>query len=179
MSLRRVSSVSDLAQVARDAVPAVLREFLGLAATEAAGADAATARSSDVELCATVPLAGPEASGHVCLRLARGFALLALRQLHGGSPSGSFEEHEVRDFAGELCNLLAGRVAAELARVGEVCKLGVPEVVIGADTLVAGRPAGGTTPSDPSPASALRSCTIWSCAGHRLTLDLRQYRRLT
>ena len=64
------------------------------------------------------------------------------------------------DTAGELANMAAGRVAAQLAASGYPCRLGTPWVV---------RAAGLPTPPEPAKAHAR---TILRCAGQLLLLEI-------
>jgi CheY-specific phosphatase CheX len=169
-------SKPDLDRIGGEALRAVLGALLGIPATEVKPVDEAASDAPGPGLLATVQLTGPRVSGVVHLRIPHGFAEEAVFRLHGNKPLPLVSRAEVEDFTGELCNMLAGRVAAGLRLEGYACGLGTPEVVdqsgVGrtcrsAPDLPAGAPAG-------APAGGFGATRLdWTCQGHRLTLEMQ------
>ena len=89
---------------------------------------------SDVldSISSSVRLTGQRLSGSVHLQLTPAFVAHAVRLLTGlsGDAGNAIELQD--DAAGELANLVAGRVASQLAVDGYPCKLGTPSVSRGA-----------------------------------------------
>lgn len=110
---------------------------------------------------ASVALFGERMTGEVVLHLPEGFVQESWRRLFGesGTDPGACEAH--RDFAGELTNMVAGRVATSLGESGCPCQLGTPVV-----SFSKVRPEFRAEAQE-----AVR--TEWICAAHWLTLDLR------
>jgi CheY-specific phosphatase CheX len=112
-------------------------------------------------LLGIVKLTGQRVSGVVGLRVPRRFAEQAVLRLVGKDHPRPTGDTGAADFAAELCNMLAGRVATRLRLQGYPCVLDIPEVIRGCHDL-------------PKPeAGADGSRTIWSCQRHRLTLEMQ------
>lgn len=110
---------------------------------------------------AAVALCGEKITGEVRLHLPYGFVREAWGRLLGEAGADSGDPGAHRDFAGELANMIAGRVATVLGEWGCPCQLGTPVI-----SFSEVRP--GFRPATPE---AIR--TEWICAGHWLTLDLQ------
>jgi len=151
----------DLQRLGREALCEVLGALLDFPLTEGRSARETDAESPDGRLQGTVKLTGPHVSGTVHLQLSRAFARHAVVHLVGATHPRPPGDAEVQDFAGELCNMLAGRVAAQLRSQGYPCELGVPEVVREPPGL-----------PEPEPGTE-RGRTDWTCQGHRLALEMR------
>ena len=76
----------------------------------------------------SVPLVGRALSGIVQLRLPGAFLHRAFRALTGLEAAAAGAPALLDDAAGELANMVAGRVAARLAAEGYPCDLGNPSV---------------------------------------------------
>lgn len=144
---------SPLVAAAGEALPHVLRQLLGwevVASTESLDKRESGWRAS-------VMLMAAHWEGEVALEFSDHFATDALQTLLGdaGDAAG------VRDFAGELVNMTAGRMAVRLETSEGACRLGSPEVRRREDPEVR---IGG-------PSVAGR--TDWNCAGHSLSLQVR------
>ncbi len=116
----------------------------------ARGADAAT-------LGASVPLTGSALRGAVSLRLSPALARLLVERLVGqacGSPA------EAQDLCQELCNILAGRMAATLGHEGAVIELGTPSLL------------GPHMTGDTAPAADLIHSSHWLCEHEPLVFAL-------
>ena len=170
-------SCPDLERIGRQALPQVLESLFGWSATELPPADRALGEASGQPLLATVQLTGPRASGVVQVKLPSVFATQAATHLVGGDHAHSAGATSAADLAGEFCNMLAGRVAAQLGVQGYPCELGIPEVVeepaVGGARLLPSHPQVQRTTARQPPRPAHHSRTDWSCQGHQLTLEIR------
>ena len=109
-------------------------------------------------LIGSVKLTGSRVSGDVHLLLPDGFVTKLAGLLLGRS---AVNTEEAADITGELCNMLAGRVAADLTAAGYSSTLSTPEVSHG---------------RGPDPEIALEAQTCrsdWTCEGHLFTLILQ------
>ena len=88
-------------------------------------------RGSD-QITSSVLLAGPRFSGSVQLQLPRTFMMRLAHVLTGVDSAAGENDALLNDAAGELANMVAGRVAAGLATHGYPCTLGIPSVFTGA-----------------------------------------------
>ncbi len=159
--MRPEYSGPDLDRMGEQALHSVLGTLLGLPAAEVMQVDEAAAEASGVRLVATVKLTGQRVSGAVHIHVPRGFAVQAVDRLIGGNHPEPTSDAGVEDFAGELCNMIAGQVAARMRLEGHPCELGTPETHGGSRRL-------------PEPGPGVRcSRTDWSCQGHLLTLELQ------
>lgn len=83
--------------------------------------------SSVQTLHATVSIVGDQIQGSVLLQVTETFAGRATELLLGCPGEGD----EIKDVTGELCNMISGRIKAELAFAGFSAKLGIPTVTVG------------------------------------------------
>ncbi len=79
-------------------------------------------------ITASVPVMGPAVDAPVFLIISHGFLFQAATALFGASPASPTPDLLLEDFAGELCNMVAGRVAHELCSSGLTCLLGIPRI---------------------------------------------------
>jgi len=152
-------SQPDLDRLGGQVLREVLGSWLGLAAEP--GREAS--HEAQAGLLASVPLTGERISGTVRIHLTQPFAEQVCVRLMGGNHRGPVGHADLADFAGELCNILAGRVVAQLRSEGYASALGTPDVVGGRHL---------PDPSEPEP-NTQSSRTNWSCQGHRLQLEMR------
>jgi len=152
----------DLPRVAAEALQEVLSTQFHCAAAPASDGDLARAAGEGAWLTGCVGLTAGTLTGSLRLQLPERW----LRRLHaslggGGnaSPADDGDLADLADLAGELCNMMAGRIAARLSG-GGASMLGTPVVARG---RLPEPEAGLAGPSG-------RSC--WTCAGQVLTLDL-------
>ncbi|MBN9694074.1 MAG: chemotaxis protein CheX [Verrucomicrobia bacterium] len=93
-------------------------------------------------LVAEIALIGATSQGAVRLILPDAFVRSAAAALLGGSEADPRSEAQLKDFGGEVANMVAGRLASELRRVGFPCTLGTPSVSRGwvapSETIVTG-----------------------------------------
>jgi CheY-specific phosphatase CheX len=122
------------------------------------------------EVIVRVPLRGKSLDGLVQLRFPRAFAQQALARLDEQCQSPPPQPADADDFARELGNMVAGRVAAGLGSEGCSCALGIP--TIGPPGL---SPIQATTATVP----LVFSRTQWACEGHRLILEICLHPRAT
>lgn len=146
----------DLDRVGEDALREVLGTFLGWSVAELPPSAGVAGAEAEVWLQATVPLTGPRLSGCLQIQLPRAFVAEAVRRLALPTHRAPVGDTEVEDLAGELGNMLAGQVTARLRIQGYSCELGLPQVAAVPDAQPSGH-----------------SRTVWSCHGHRLTLEIR------
>ena len=146
---------ASLDALATTALREVLAQQFRVAATAVAPGPAERAT-----LGASVPLAGATLSGHVSVCVSPALARALVERLLGEA-CGSTEE--AQDLCRELCNILAGGVAAALGQDGTLIELGTPSL-LGAD------PDNG-----PATAPNLIHRSHWLCEHEPLTfgLDIR------
>jgi hypothetical protein len=122
------SQKPDLATIGERAFTEVLAVLLSLPAparTQRPVVDAAGL------FTAMIPLSGPRLSGTVRVLLPPPFVAWAVKHLTGLNGAEGEALHE--DTAGEIANMIAGRVAAQLAAAGYPCALDTPSVARSAD----------------------------------------------
>jgi len=112
-------------------------------------------------LISTVNLEGSQARGSVHLQVSESLMDLLNKSLGDCSNDPSERESELVDLAGELCNMVAGRIGAALAAAGHLFTLSTPTVHRG-PTLGKG-----------ADADKWSSDTVWTCVGGTLTLKIR------
>jgi CheY-specific phosphatase CheX len=117
--------------------------------------DTPSADQSEQCLIGTVKLTGELLSGDVRLELPEAFVTMITAALHE-SEVARIADEEIVDMTGELCNMLAGRIAATLAAIGHSSILSVPTV------------ARGRLPEFENAPRAETSWTNWTCEGHLL-----------
>jgi len=112
-------------------------------------------------LIGSVNLEGSQARGSVHLQVSEGLMDLLNASL-GDCSNDPFErESELADLAGELCNMVAGRIGTSLAAAGHLFTLSTP-------TVCRGHALGKETD-----VNKWSSDTGWTCAGGTLTLKIR------
>jgi CheY-specific phosphatase CheX len=154
------SNKTSLRQIGESAFTEVLDTLLSLPVTVRESASDHPAAPPD-EISSSVCLTGERLSGNVHLRLPQAFVAYVVRRLAGiGDDAGNTKALQ-DDAAGELANMVAGRVASQLAAVGYPCKLGTPLVSRGArlPAMTQTRIAHGRT--------------ALICEGHWLSLEIR------
>ncbi len=117
--------------------------------------DRPNADQSEQCLIGTVKLTGELLSGDVRLELPDAFVAMITAALHE-SEVARITDEEIVDMTGELCNMLAGRIAGTLAAGGCPIFLSVPSV------------ARGHLPGFENASRAKTCRTNWTCEGHLL-----------
>jgi CheY-specific phosphatase CheX len=148
----------DLGSIAARAVTEVLATQLRLLATRSESVEWPIADRLDESLVGAVTLAGSRLSGDVELRIPDGFIAKVARLLLGRCAA---DTEEAADITGELCNMLAGKVAADLAAAGYPTTLSTPTVSRGIEL---------------KPDNALGTQTFrsnWTCEGYLLSVMLK------
>lgn len=151
----------DLARIGDAALAEVLHTLLSLPATVCDSADGSRISRAPELITSLVSLSGERLSGAVRLQLPSAFVahtVKLLTGLDGDSVDGIAIQ---ADAAGELANMVAGRVAAQLSAHGYSCRLGTPSVIRGA-ALPATREPG-----------ADYGRTNLLCSGHSLWLEIQ------
>ena len=118
--------------------------------------DTPSADQSEQCLIGTVKLTGELLSGDVKLELPEAFVAMITAALHE-SEVARITDEEIVDMTGELCNMLAGRIAATLAAAGYSSILSVP-------TVARGRLAQNSKMLR----APKHTWTNWTCEGHLL-----------
>jgi CheY-specific phosphatase CheX len=147
----------NLVPIAARAITEVLATQLKLPARESGMVEWRKADQSEQCLIGTVKLTGDRVSGDVHLELPETFAAEVTARLMG--PGVPYDDGA--DVTGELCNMLAGRVAADLAASGYPSTLSTPTVARGAKLEADITSGAQTCRSD------------WTCGGHLLAVMLR------
>lgn len=151
----------DLRRIGGDAFSEVLLVWLGLPVTLRDGAGRGARRAVPENVVASVRLVGERIAGGVRLALPLAFMTLAVRRLTGHERAEPGTDELLADAAGELANMVAGRVAAQLAARGFPCALGTP--MVSRDAAWPLEPDAGTD----------RSHLALECDGHPLSLEVR------
>jgi CheY-specific phosphatase CheX len=123
-----VSNKLDLSSLGESAFIEVLGTLLSLSATVQESADDRPVFAASDDFSSSVLLTGQRLSGSVHLRLPQAFVVYAVRRLTGLDLDAGNAHELQEDAAGELANMVAGRVASQLAADGYPCKLGTPSV---------------------------------------------------
>lgn len=153
----------NLRRIGGEALLHVLSSLLSFRATEETPVQDTADAEDESLILATVALIEEHGSGEVRLQISDAFARLALGVLVGAEDTDSLTRAQIDDLCGELGNMVAGRVAAELAREGHSFTLGTPGVVRGAGWLL----------KEDRTARHAPGATVWSCRGHRILMDVR------
>lgn len=150
----------DLRHIGESAFTKVLGTLLSLSSTIRESANDRPVGAVPDEIRSSVLLTGQRLSGSVRLQLPQAFVAYAVRRLAGLDDDAENTLELQNDAAGEIANMVAGRVAARLAADGYPCKLHTPSVSRGArlatnnqDGVVHGR-------------------TDLICEGHCLSLEI-------
>ena len=122
------SNKPDLRRIGETAFTEVLGILLSLKATVQESADDSPLSDAPDPITSSVTLTCQRLSGSVHVQLPRAFVAHAVRLLTGLDGSAGNAHALQDDAAGELANMVAGRVAAQLATDGYPCKLGTPSV---------------------------------------------------
>jgi CheY-specific phosphatase CheX len=151
----------DLRRIGESAFIEVLGTLLSLSGAVRESADNRPVSAAPDEMSSSVLLTGQRLSGSVHLRLPQAFVAKAVRRLAGldGDVGNANELQD--DAAGELANMVAGRVASQLAADGYPCKLATPSV-----SRRARLPTEDQT-------GVAQGRTDLICEGHKLSLEIQ------
>jgi CheY-specific phosphatase CheX len=158
--MRAEPPIPELGRVAASAITEVLATQFKLSPIASTPAYEPVTGAPEKCLVGSVTLTGGRVSGGVHLRLPEAF-VAKLTALLLGQAATNVTNESAADVAGELCNMLAGRVAASLAAAGYSSKLSTPTVVRGHQLELEISPGARTCWSD------------WTCEGHLLTVALQ------
>lgn len=151
----------NLTRIGQSAFAEVLGVLLSLSATaENSSCHSPLSKAFD-GITSTVLLAGSQISGSVHIQLPLAFVARAVQQLTGLDDAAGDAREVQDDAAGEFANMVAGRVAAQLAAHGYPCKLGIPSVSRSPSLPI------GTEPGMD------HGRTDLFCDGHWLSLELK------
>jgi CheY-specific phosphatase CheX len=155
------STRPDLHSIGKNAFTEVLDTLFALpvAVREAAG-DAFVSGAQD-QITSSVLLTGPRLSGWVFVQLPQAFVAHAVRLLVGQDGDAGDSNALEDDAAGELANMVAGRVAAQLGAHGYTCALSTPSISRSASLPIKTQPG------------IEHGRTDLICEGHRLSLEIR------
>ena len=151
--------IPELGRLTANAITEVLATQFKLSAIASVPADKPVTGTPEQCLVGSVKLTGGRVSGDVHLQLPEAFIARLVTLL--GRSATSVTDESAADLAGELCNMLAGRVAATLAAAGYSSNLSTPTVVCGRRLELEISPGAKTCRSD------------WTCEGHLLTVALQ------
>jgi CheY-specific phosphatase CheX len=151
----------DLRRIGESAFTEVLGTLLSLPATVRESATDRPVSAAPDEISSSVLLTGQGLSGSVQLRLPQAFVAHAVRRLTGLDGDAGNANELQDDAAGELANMVAGRVASQLAVDGYSCKLGTPSVSRGARLTTESRNG------------VAHGRTDLICDGHWLSLEIQ------
>jgi CheY-specific phosphatase CheX len=118
----------DLRRIGESAFTEVLSTLLPLSSTVGNPATHTGLADARDQITGSVLLTGPRLSGSVHVQLPRGFVTHAIHVLTGFDVAAAEANGLLDDTAGELANMVAGRVATRLAEDGYACALGTPSV---------------------------------------------------
>jgi CheY-specific phosphatase CheX len=151
--------ILDLSALTARAITEVLATQFGLSAVVAAvSIEKPIATQAEPCLVGSVRFSGDRISGVAHLQLPAAFAAKVTALLLGQS---IVDDDEAEDMTGELCNMLAGRVAAGLAADGYPSILSIPAVSRDGQFELETVPGNETCRSD------------WTCEGYLLTVMLQ------
>ena len=152
--------IPELGRVTASAITEVLATQFKLSATASTPGDKPVTGIPEQCLIDSATLCGGRVAGDVHLQLPEAFATKLTALLLGRSATSATDE-SAADVTGELCNMLAGRVAAILSAAGCSSNLSTPTVVRGHRLELEISPGAKTCWSD------------WTCEGHLLTVALQ------
>ena len=155
------SNRPDLRQMGQSAFTEVLWSLLSLPATACDPAGHSPLSAPPDQITSRVSLAGPQLSGSVHVQLPLAFVSRAVHLLTGFDAADAGKNGLLDDTAGELANMVAGRLAALLAVEGYHCTLGTPSVSRSARLPIETPPGAGHGRTD------------LLCEGHRLSLEIQ------
>jgi CheY-specific phosphatase CheX len=151
----------DLRRIGESAFIEVLGTLLSLSGAVRESADNRPVSAAPDEMSSSVLLTGLRLYGSVHLRVPEAFVADAVRRLADLDGDAGNANELQDDVAGELANMVAGRVASRLAAEGYPCKLGTPSV---------SRNARLATENQDGVAYGR---TDLICEGHRLSLEIQ------
>jgi CheY-specific phosphatase CheX len=155
------SNRPDLNRIGESALTEVLGTLLALPATVREPTTDSPVSAAPDEISSSVLLTGQRLSGSVHLRLPQAFVAYAVRRLTGLDGDAGNANELQDDAAGELANMVAGRVASQLAADGFPCKLGTPSVSRNARLATINQDG------------AAHGRTDLMCEGHWLSLEIQ------
>src|SRR4029453_5573690 len=150
----------DLRQIGQSAFTEVVGTLLRLPATVGNPTAHTALSGAPDQITSGVLLRGPRLSGTVQVQLPLGFVGHAVRVLTGLDGAEEDAKAVQDDVAGEIANMVAGRVAAQLTAEGYACQLGPPSVSRSACLPTSTR------------AQADHGHTDLICEGHCLSLEI-------
>lgn len=156
-----MSTGPDLDQIAAEALRNVLVTRFKLHPVAVAPNAVPESDGDVLWLTGLMNLEGMHARGNVRLEISKTLLVRLDESLGGSTPDPPARESELADLAGELCNMVAGRIGAGLAAAGIIVTLGTPAVL-----RERGREAGNGV-------GKWDSHTDWTCAGGALILKVR------
>jgi CheY-specific phosphatase CheX len=158
--MRAEPPIPELSRVAASAITEVLATQFKLSPIASTPADEPVTGAPEQCLVGSVTLTGGRVSGGVHLQLPEAF-IAKLTALLLGRSATSVTDESAADVTGEVCNMLAGRVAAILSAAGYSSRLSTPTVV-----------RGHRLEHEISPGA--KTCrSAWTCEGHLLTVALQ------
>ena len=155
------SNRPDLRCIGESAFAEVLGNLLSLPATVRNPTGHSPLSVAPDQITCAVHLAGQRLSGSVHVQLPQAFVAHAVHLLTGLDGAARDASAVLDNAAGELVNMLAGRVAAQLAADGYPCTLGTPSVSRNA-----------CLPIETEPGVDRGRIDLF-CDGHWLSLDLQ------
>jgi CheY-specific phosphatase CheX len=156
-----VSHRPDLQRIGEKAFTEVLDVLLSLPATLQISPSHSPLSDTPDPITSTVQLAGQRLSGSIHIQLPRAFVRRAVQLLTGLQGVAPDHNAVLDDTAGELANMVAGRVAAQLTVAGYPCTMDTPSVSRGAGSPIETRPGVDYGRTD-----------LW-CDGYRLSLEVQ------
>jgi CheY-specific phosphatase CheX len=156
--MSHASHKPDLARIGECAFTEVLATFLSLPAVPRTISVQERIPDASDQVAATVSLSGDGLSATVRILLPLAFVAQAVNHLAGLQGPEGEAIHE--DTAGEIANMVAGRVAAQLAAEGFPAALGTPSVSRSASLPIEPRPG-----NDHGRAALV-------CEGHHLSVEI-------
>ena len=118
----------DLRGIGESAFMEVLETILRLSPKVENPATRTTHSDTRDQISSSVLLTGPGLSGSVHVQLPKSFVAQAVQVLTGIEGAAAQANGLVDDTAGELTNMVAGRIAMRLTEDGYACSLGTPSV---------------------------------------------------
>jgi CheY-specific phosphatase CheX len=153
------SNKPDLRHIGESVLVEVLGNLLSLPATVQNSAGILSVAHD--QITGTVPLSGQRLSGSVHVQLPQAFIAHAVHLLTGLDGAAGDITAVQDDAAGELANMVAGRMATQLAASGYPCTLGTPSVS-----------RNTRSPIETQPGTDLGRVDV-ICAGHCLSLEIQ------